>query len=38
MEKDSSYFAVGISTNGKVFAEIGRVADHRSCCQAHTYG
>lgn len=36
-EKDNAYFAVESSTDGKVFAEIGRVAGRGSSSQAQTY-
>ena len=37
MEKNNAYFAVESSTDGKRFAEIGRVAGHGSSSQARTY-
>lgn len=36
-EKNNAYFAVESSTDGKVFAEIGRVAGHGSSNQAQSY-
>ena len=36
-EENNAYFAIESSTDGKVFAEIGRVAGHGSSGQAQTY-
>ena len=37
MEKNNAYFAMERSTDGKVFAEIGRVAGQGSSTHTHTY-